>query len=139
MKGYKRHDFYIRVKRAGEPSLEKHTGGYITVRDGVTYACERQPVEGKELRWNVWHVLTGLRVNREPLRTIQDVEDYLKKRDNWDIIQATLRIYEWEEERGTAAFKDVYEPGGATLGWEKTQEEFDFYMMSGRPAERILR
>lgn len=139
MKGYKRHDFYIRVKRAGEPSLEEHTGGYITVRKGITYACERQPVEGKELRWTVWHVLTGLRVTSQPLRTIQDVEDFLKDLDHRHIIMAVYRILEVARERGTQGFMDVYEAGGKTLGWKKTEEEFDLYdKVCGRPAERIL-
>lgn len=128
MKGYKRHDFYIRVKRAGEPSLEKHTGGYITVRDGVTYACERQPVDGKELRWTVWHVLTGLRVSREPLRTIQDVEDFLAKLDHRQIIQAAVGILDRSIKSGSDGFMVVYEPGGTTLGWERAQEEFDSYV-----------
>lgn len=116
MKGYKRHDFYIRVKKAGEPSLEKHTGGYITVRDGVTYACERQPVDGKELRWNVWHVLTGLRVSREPLRTIQDVEDFLTKLDHRQIVQAALRNFRLAQRTHNLAFDEAYGPGMKTLG-----------------------
>lgn len=128
MKGYKRHDFYIRVKKAGEPSLVKHTG-YITVRAGVTYACERQPVESEDgaLRWNVWHVLTGLRVNTEPLRTSQDVEDFLEKLDHQKIIQAALRIYEREEMSKAFPFFEAYASGVRTLGTEKVQEEFETY------------
>lgn len=127
MKGYKRHDFYIRVKKAGEPSLELHTGGYITVRDGVTYACERQPVEGKELCWNVWHVLTGLRVNREPLKTRQDVEDFLAELDHKEIKRAAVRMLDRAIERGTDGPMVVYEAGVATFGWENTEEEFATY------------
>ncbi len=129
MKGYKRHDFWIRAKAAGEPILEEHTGGYITVRDGVTYACERLPVEGKELRWTVWHVLTGLRVSREPLRTSQDVEDFLTKLDHRQIIQAALRILEraTANSRGIDQFMAVYDAGGKTLGWQKAEEEFATY------------
>ncbi len=127
MKGYKRHDFYIRVKKAGEPSLEKHTGGYITIRDGVTYACERQPVDGKELRWNVWHVLTGLRVNTGPLRTIQDVEDFLAELDHESVKKASDQMLQRARDQGTDGFGDVYQPGGETLGWEKAAEEFNTY------------
>lgn len=126
MKGYKRHDFYIRVKKAGEPSLEKHTAGYITVRDGVTYACERQPVEGRELRWTVWHVLTGLRVSREPLRTIQDVEDYLTELDHNEIRKAADLMRKRCVAHGGDSF-DVYMPGGETLGWEKAVNELNTY------------
>lgn len=126
MKGYKRHDFYIRVKKAGEPSLEKHTGGYITVRDGVTYACERLPVEGKELRWNVWHVLTGLRVNREPLKTSQDVEDFLAKLDHNEIRKAADLMRKRALAHGGDSF-DVYMSGGETLGWEKAVNELNTY------------
>ena len=126
MKGYKRHDFYIRVKKAGEPILEEHTGGYITVRDGVTYACERQPVEGKDLRWNVWHVLTGLRVNREPLRTIQDVEDFLTKLNHNEIRKVTDLMRKQAVAHGGDSF-DVYLPGGETLGWEKAVNELNTY------------
>ena len=138
MKGYKRHDFYIRVKKAGEPSLEKHTGGYITVRNGVTYACERQPVEGGALRWTVWHVLTGLRVTSEQLRTSQDVEDFLKNLDHLRIIWSAFRMVDRSKMLGIDGFRGAYEPGGETLGWEKTQEEFDFYyeVCEGR-TERI--
>lgn len=139
MKGYKRHDFWIRAKAAGEPILEEHTGGYITVRDGVTYACERQPVEGKDLRWNVWHVLTGLRVNREPLKTIQDVEDYLAELDHRQIVKTALGILEraTANARGIDQFMAVYDAGGKTLGWQKAEEEYDFYVAGGT-AERIL-
>ena len=127
MKGYKRHDFYIRVKKAGEPSLEKHTGGYITVRDGVTYACERQSFEGKEFRcWIVWHVLTGLRVSREPLRTIQDVEDFLTKLDHNEIRKAADLMRKRAVAHGGDSF-DVYMPGGETLGWEKAVNELNTY------------
>lgn len=127
MKGYKRHNFYIRVKKAGEPYLEVHTAGYITVREGVTYACERQPVEGKELRWNVWHVLTGLRVNTEPLRTSQDVEEFLTNLDHAQIVQAALRIYEQEK-----MTKDFYASGMRTLGRVKVEEEFSLYNSYGK-------
>lgn len=130
MKGYKRHDFYIRVKKAGEPSLEKHTGGYITVRAGVTYACERQPVESEDgaLRWNVWHVLTGLRVNVVPFRTSQDVEDFLTKLDHAEIVQAALRMFEKVQKAYyVIAFAEVYGPGVMTLGGEQAMKEFDTY------------
>lgn len=128
MKGYKRHDFYIRVKRAGEPSLEKHTGGYLTVRwYGVTYACERQPVEGGALRWNVWHVLTGLRVNTEPLRTSQDVEDFLTKLDHARIVKLALGIFERYKNTKDFAFFEAYASGIRTLGTEQAEREFHIY------------
>ena len=127
MKGYKRHDFYIRVKKAGEPSLEKHTGGYITVRDGVTYACERQAVEDGALRWNVWHVLTGLRVNRVPLRTSQDVEDFLTKLDHQRIIKAALGIFKGLQKTNRLAFDEAYGPGMKTLGTGQALVEFNSY------------
>lgn len=127
MKGYKRHDFYIRVKKAGEPSLELHTGGYITVRDGVTYACERDPVEGKDLRWNVWHVLTGLRVNRVPLKTIQDVEDYLAELDHRQIVKTALGIFKGLQRTNRLAFDEAYSPGMKTLGTGQALVEFNSY------------
>ena len=131
MKGYKRHDFYIRVKKAGEPSLEKHTGGYITVRKGITNACERQPVEGKDLRWNVWHVLTGLRVNTEPLRTSQDVEDFLENLDHERIVQAALQIFEQYKNTKDFAFFEAYASGIRTLGTEQAEREFHIYENHG--------
>lgn len=129
MKGYKRHDFYIRVKKAGEPSMEKLTGGYITVRAGVTYACERQPVESEDgaLRWNVWHVLTGLRVNRVPLRTSQDVEDFLTKLDHQQIIKAALRMFKGLQKTNRLAFDEAYGPGMKTLGTGPALVEFNSY------------
>lgn len=127
MKGYKRHDFWILVKAAGEPILEEHTGGYITVREGVTYACERQPVDGKELRWNVWHVLTGLRVNRVPLRTIQDVEDFLAELDHRQIVKTALGIFKGLQRTNRLAFDEAYGPGMKTLGTGPALVEFNSY------------
>ena len=130
MKGYKRHDFYIRVKRAGEPSLEKHTGGYITVRDGVTYACERQPVNENKLCWFVWHVMTGLRVSKEPLWTIQEVEDFLNKLDHHQVVKAADMMLERAMETsnlGDLAFTEIYDPGMKTLGQYRAMNEFNTY------------